>query len=463
MSVSILSIGMNKGAKRVWLQGGMLSRAGFAPRTRYAVTRKDGAIVLTKHNVGFRIVSTKKSAEKEVPVIDINNGELLAIFDGLDHVRVIYKSGEIHILPLATELRARERVARAEELMRTGQPLEFGSLAHGMGVLDDALCAGFKQEGVPSKLKFANEIRLDLTEHAMSLGRTWDRETIALNGKMQELAFDEYVMKKVGRCDFLSAGLPCSGASVAGRAKRKLVHPEAHPEVGHLVVAFIAMIARFNPLAILLENVVPYAQSASMEIIRNQLADMNYDLHETIVDGGDWNVLENRKRFVTVAITKGIPFSFSDLTMPAKIKRTLAEILEPIALDDARWSAMEGLKSKEVRDAAENKSFAMQIFDASSEGICTLTKGMQRNRSTDAKIRHPLNPELLRIPTPVEHARAKDIPPEMIADLCPTIAHEGLGQSVIYPVFVAIGKLLARSFKSMLVKPEEKPFELACC
>jgi DNA (cytosine-5)-methyltransferase 1 len=463
MNISILSIGMNRGAKRVWLQGGMLSRAGFDPKTRYAVTRKDSAIVLTKHAIGFRIVSAKRKADKEVPVIDINNAELLAMFDGLDHVRVIYKTGEIHILPLATELRARERLARAEELMRTGQPLEFGSIAHGMGVLDDALCAGFERQGVTSKLKFANEIRLDLTDHAMSLGRTWSRETIALNGKMQELAFDEYVMKKVGRCDFLSAGLPCSAASVAGRAKRKLSHPEAHPEVGHLVVAFIAMIARFNPLAILLENVVPYAQSASMDILRNHLIEMGYDLHETVIDGADWNALENRKRFVTIGITKGIPFSFAELVMPAKIKRTLAEILEPVAFDDPRWSTMEGLKSKELRDAAENKSFAMQIFDASSEGICTLTKGMQRNRSTDAKIRHPQNPELLRIPTPVEHARAKAIPTAMIADLCPTIAHEGLGQSVIYPAFVAIGELLARSFKSLLVKSEEKPFELACC
>lgn len=463
MNISILSIGMNKGSKRVWLQGSMLSRAGFTPKTRYTVTRKDRAIVLTKHDVGFRIVSAKKKAEKEVPVIDINNRELLAMFDGLAHVRVIYKTGEIHLLPLATELRARERIARAEELMRNGHPLQFGSIAHGMGVLDDALGAGFAQEGVRSKLKFANEIRFDLTDHAMCLGRAWDAETIALNGKMQELAFDEYVMRSVGQCDFLSAGLPCSGASVAGRAKRKLVHPEAHPEVGHLVVAFIAMVARLNPLAILLENVVPYAQSASMEIIRNQLIDMKYDIHETVVDGSDWNVFENRRRLVMVAVTSGIPFSFSDLTTPVKIKRTLADILQPLATDDPRWSIMAGLKNKETRDAAEGKSFGMQIFDENSESICTLTKGMQRNRSTDAKIRHPHNPALLRIPTPVEHALAKGIPAEMIADLCPTIAHEALGQSVIYPAFVAIGKLLARSFKSILRKVEEKPFELTCC
>lgn len=463
MDFTISSIGQNKGAKRVWLQGNMLGRAGFLPRTRYEVTKGDGCIILRIAQTGRRGVCLKEKGDREIPVIDLNNNEELAMFDGLEHVKVTFLEGEIRITALASEERARERVARVERKLCAGEALSFGSLAHGGGVMDDAIETGFKQAGLDCELAFANEIRQDLSDHAISLERTWKKATIALNGKMQEFAFDDAAMRCLGVVDVLTAGLPCSGASVAGRAKRGLVLPEAHPEVGHLVVAFLAIIARVNPVAIILENVLPYANSASMYIIRSQLADLQYELHETVVDGAEFGALEPRKRMVMVAITKGVAFSFDAFEKPATTSRTLAEVLEPIAHDDARWSKMEGLKAKEIRDAANNKSFAMQIFTGASEKICTLTKGMSKNRSTDAKIQHPTNPELLRVPTPLEHARCKQIPEEIIAGLSATIAHELLGQSVIYSPFVALGKLLATCLQRMTIKTIEDDFCLVGC
>lgn len=463
MDVKITSIGQNRGAHRVWLEGAMLTRAGFTPKTRYQIKTENGAVILTREDKGFRIVSARTRAEREIPIIDINSAEILAMFDGLEHVKVTFDEGSIYIEPLASELRARERVARATKKLATGEALSFGSLAHGGGVMDDALAAGFEEAGIKTHLKFANEIREDLTEHSINLGRTFTEKTIALNGKMQELAFDNEVMNSVGYVDIISAGLPCSGASVAGRVKRALVHPESHPEVGHLVVPFLAIIARLNPLAIELENVVPYGNSASMEIIRSMLADLGYIVHEAILEGADFGALENRKRMVMVAVTKGISFDFSLLEKPKFTPQTLGDILEPIALDDSRWSKMEGLKAKEVRDAANNKSFAMQIFTSESEKICTLTKGLSKNRSTDAKIQHPTNPELLRVPTPTEHARAKQIPEAMIAGLSATIAHEMLGQSVIYKKIVAVGKLLGQSIAALTAPKQEEEFFLTAC
>lgn len=456
--VLISTIGKCKGAARVWLEGHMLNRAGFAPKTRYQVKAENGTIILTKQAAGFRVVSSRTKGDHETPIIDINNGELLAMFAGLEHVKVVFKEGEIHISPLASELRAQERFARVEEKIKTGQPLTFGSLAHGGGVMDDALEAGFKLAGVASELVFANEIRADLTEHAIGLGRTWKPSTVALNGKMQELAFDDAVMRQIGHCDVLAAGLPCSGASVAGRSKRALIHPESHPEVGHLVVSFLAIVARVNPLVCIFENVTPYASSASMAIIRTQLEDMHYVIHERILDGGDFGAFEHRKRLIMVAVTRGMTFSFDALETTGQNTGTLADILEPMPLDDPRWGAMQGLKDKAIRDKEAGKSFAMQIFNGSSSKICTLTKGLSKNRSTDAKIQHPTNPDLLRIPTPIEHARAKQIPEEMIAGLSATIANEMLGQSVIYRKLVAVGRALAECIKTMSSSAEEAVF-----
>lgn len=460
MDVAIAAIGQNKGTSRVWLQGNPLRRAGFEPRMKYAVTAKDGIITLKRTEEGLKLreVSSRKRQSGEFPIIDINNAELAAMFEGLTHVRVIFKQGEISILPLATEVRAKERLDDARARMDAGLPLTVGSLAHGGGVLSHALEAGFAQYGVKTHLQFANEYRDDLTDHAMGNNSAWSENTMALQGGMQEFAFDDWVMSRIGRVNILEAGLPCSGASVAGRAKRNLVHAEAHPEVGHLVVAFLSIIARVNPAVILLENVTQYQNTASMDIIRNQLRDMCYEVHETTVDGADWNAMEHRKRMVMVAVTRGMSFDFTALQRPLRVERKLLEILEDVALDDPRWSPMEGLKAKEIRDKAAGKSFAMQIFDGESNKISTLTKGIGKNRSTDAKIRHPENPDLLRIPTPVEHARAKGIPEALVAGLAATTAHELMGQSIVYQPFVSVGNLMAQSF---IMLKQTNPGELA--
>jgi len=457
--VQYTEIGSNKSAPRVWLQGAFLSKAGFEPSTQYEITQAKSALILRRSDRGTRVVSARKRNDKTMPVIDINSDRWLASFKGLEHVCVTYGVDEIRITALASEKRARERLERTANRIAAGEALTIGSLAHGGGVMTNALHTGFKDAGIATKLVFANEIRADLIEQAMTANDAWNIDTRALCGKMQELAFDEEALRGLPQVDVLEAGLPCSGASVAGRAKRGLVHAEAHPEVGHLVVAYLALIARFNPTVAVLEQVIPYGSTASMDIIRNQLTDMQYDVYETVIDGEEWNCIEHRKRMLMIAVTRGVSFSLDWLKKPERRTRTLSEILEPIALDDPRWSSMQGLKDKEVRDAEAGKSFAMQIFDESSNCFGTLTKGMQRNRSTDAKIRHPENPELLRIPTPLEHARAKDIPAHLFAGLSDTIAHELMGQSVLFLPFVAVGRLLAQCMKSVRARVTPSPYD----
>lgn len=457
---SVNTVGMNKDALRVWLQGKLLARAGWLPNTPYEVINRNGSIVLVKKAVAKRIVSCRVRNDREIPIIDLNSNKDLACLEGLSHVGVYYRSDEIEITPLASELRARERLERTAARIASGEPLQVGSIAHGGGVTSHAVHEGFAQEGIEAHLAFANEIRAEMIEQSMQVNPVWAKDTIALNGPMQEIMLNKHVMNNIPQVDYLELGLPCTAATVATRCKGKTVHPEGDPKVGHLVVSAIAFIAQSNPTVIKLEQVVPFASSASMDILRNQLRDMQYDVHEVTLDGADWNALEHRKRLIMVAVTKGMEFDFSKLEKPAKITRTVGEILEPIALDDPRWSKMEGLKEKAIRDQENGKSFAMQIVTADSTKVPTLTAGMQRNRSTDCKIAHPTDPELLRIPTPIEHAAAKDIPPMLIKGMCPTVAHELLGQSVIYKKIVAVAKLACRSLKTVKPRIIAKPAAL---
>src|SRR5690606_31610596 len=130
-----------------------------------------------------------------------------------------------------------------------------------------------------------------------------------------------------------------------------------HPHVGHLVVAALMILAKANPAVVIFENVVPYASSASASILRNQLRDLGYNTHETVLKGADFNALEHRDRWCMVAVTEGMHFDWSMLQLPAKQPLTLSDVLDDIPDDHPMWSEMKGLKAKQERDIAAGKGF----------------------------------------------------------------------------------------------------------
>ncbi len=384
-----------------------------------------------------------------MPVIDLNSNELLSIFDGIDTVRVVVAEGRIFILPVASELRAKERLDTITSKMNEDQPVSVGAFASGIGILDMAAHEGLEKAGVESKLVFANEIRDDCVEHALAKNPTFTNDTVTLTAPLQELVFDPWAMAQLPRADLLIAGLPCSGASVAGRTKGALKHAEDHPEVGHLVVPFIAAIAKINPAAVVLENVVPYRNTASMSILRNMLRDLGYEVHETELAAADWNMLENRKRFCMVAVTKGIKFSFDNLKRPAPEVHSFGEIMDDVPPDHSTWGSIDYLWSKKERDEKAGKGFAPTVVDAHSTSLPTLNKTLHKRQSTGTFIQHPTNPNLYRIPTVAEHARAKGISEQMVEGTTQTFGHEACGQAISVPSFVSVFELLGACLKSL--------------
>jgi len=448
-SVEIKSIGLNKGAPRVWLQGKQPKRAGFVTGQNYSVEVIESKcmVALKLCSNGTNVVCGKEKNGEQIPVIDLNSKKVLGIFEGMDSVRVIIQENVIYILPLASELRKKERMERLCNEMETS--ISMGSISHGGGILSHAIHKGLALAGVKSHLAFANDIDESILMHAQSTNDIWTDSTQYINMPMQELAFDEYASSKLSKVSILELGIPCAAHSVAARAKKKEhTLPEDDPIFGHLAVGFLAIVAKINPAAIILENVVPYMASASMSIIKNQLADMGYDVSLKVLKAADWNCIEARERMCMVAMTSGIDFDFNALESPEKTVRKLSEIMDDVSLDDKSWSTMDYLKVKEVRDAEKGSSFAMQIFDENSEKISTLRKGYHKNGSSDPKIRHPKNPELLRLLNQFEHARCKDIPEHLVEGLSKTAAHEILGQSISYPPFVSVGKLVGTFLKS---------------
>lgn len=451
----VKNIGQNRGKPRIWLEGTQTERAGFEAGQRYDISVDGRTVVLQANPDGSRVVSGKRIGERNNPIIDINSEKLLAVFDGMAAIRVVVKKDQIYLLPLASELKKQERFLRLKEKLEQGDTLLMGSLSHGGGVLSHAIHTGLRQAGIESKLAFANEIRPELLEHAAEHNDAWSPDTKVLAAPMQELAFDERGMAHIPKVDILEMGLPCSGASKAGRSKRGLAHPEAHPDVGHLVVSALMIVNKTNAAIVLLENVPEYAVSASADILRNQLRDMGYNTHERILNGKEWGTLENRNRWCMVAVTQGINFDFEQLMPPAPNERRIADVLDPnIGPDDPRWRTYDYLKTKEVRDAEKGNSFAMQTVSPSDGKVGVLRKGYHKGGSTDPLLQHPDNPDLLRQFTAEEHARIKEVPVQLVHGLSNTVGHELLGQGIVYPPFRDVGTHVGNALNRFAGRPE---------
>jgi len=61
----------------------------------------------------------------------------------------------------------------------------------------------------------------------------------------------------------------------------------------------------------------------------------------------------------------------------------------------------------------------------------------------------------------LEHARLKGIPARIVEGLSTTVAHEVLGQSVVYPAFRAVGRALGRWLAALSPARTESPAALA--
>lgn len=442
--VTDVKVGDSHGAPRVWLEGKRLQTAGFAAGSRYTLVVGDSAVVLRIAADGERVVSVKHRKDEDLPVIDINSRAALAAFAGLDRVRVVIRESEIHLLPLASQTKAKERLARIRRKAASGEPLTVGSLCHGGGVLSLALHTGMEAAGVHSELSFANDIEPEVIDQARDTNPAWTASTSEIVAPMQEMVTDDWLLRRLGHVDLLEAGIPCVAASLAGRAKKGLKMAEEDPNAGHLVVAFLGIVNALQPAVIVVENVPPYLNTASAHLIRNTLRDWGYEVNTTVLAGADFNVLEDRKRMALVATTAGLHFDMASIQKPARIERHLAEVLESVPPDAPCWSAMGYLRDKEERDKAAGKGFRMQIVGPESTSVGTIGAEYQKNRSTEPKVRHPVAGDaVLRLLTPTEHARIKGVPECLIAGMPATRAHRLLGNGIVFAPFVALGCALA--------------------
>lgn len=434
----------HKGAKRVWLEGWKLAQAGFIPGVRYRIsldhTQKALVLELTD---GAHVVSRKRVGEREVPVVDICNRDLATLFgEKAERVKVEIAANAIRVTIHPDDAAALERAVRLMAKIKAGAPLNVGSVAHGGGILDHAVHEGLQRAGVASRLAFAIEVEHDYIECAIANNEVWDAQTFAIEAPMEEV--EPHILPKV---EMLTAGLPCTGASLSGRAKNGLKFAEQHETAGALFLAFLNIVKATQPATILLENVPVYENTVSFHVITQALVHWGYDIHKTALDGNELGALESRKRLCMVAVTKGVAFDFSKLVAIREKEPNLGAVLEDLPPEHESWKPYEYLAAKEARDIEAGKGFRRQLLGPEASACGTVGAGYFKARSTEPFVRHPSGNGRSRLFTPTEHAKVKTIPAHLVKELSSTTAHDVLGQSIIWSAFVAVGELLGRSLK----------------
>lgn len=448
--ISYTKLGHHRGNPRLWLEGMRLDKVGFAPGTKFRVDLDlvNRQVRLKIDPCGDRTVSQRQkvldSGEvRRTPIVDVAGEGLAEVLGEGARVRAMLRGGEIvfdlHPADLARE--QREKFTRDE--LAKGQISE-ATLCAGGGVSTLALKHGLEKGGIDTRVDWIVDREGAYLELAAQ-----NNPAITNDTRLYEAALEEIDIDALSQVTALQVSLPCTGHSVAGKAKRGLNQAEDHPTDALAVYGLLRILEAVNPSIVVSENVVQARESASYALVRAYLSAQGYTISEAILDGNDAGTIENRSRWWFTAISNGLAQGYSMESLPEqpRLYETVGDVLQPVASGDPMWRSFDYLTTKAARDAAAGKNFQRQLVSEQSQTVGTIGRGYQKARSTEPFLNRADG--MQRLFTPVEHARLKGIPENLVEGASATLGHEVLGQSILFGHAVAIGEGLAEHLKSL--------------
>jgi DNA (cytosine-5)-methyltransferase 1 len=455
IQVSYTKVGDHRGQRRLWLEGGRLAAAGFEAGQRYHVVFDVDArtIALELDPKGDRQISGRRRVgqTKATPILDLAGADVTDIVGEAGSVRALIAKSRIVFTLHPKDVAKAEREQRVRSHVQEGYVTE-GTLCAGAGIATLGLATGIEETGLMSRVEWIVDRERRYLEVADA-----NNPAVGPSTKIYEASLEELEPALIGKVDLLQVSLPCTGHSKSGKAKRGLAQAEDHPTDALAVYGALRLIDAVQPSVVVSENVPDAANSATYALVRAFLNEQGYQIHEKVMDENDAGTIERRRRWWFVAISEGIAAGFDLTNLPVTLRtyRALGDVLENVAADDPRWQRHDYLDAKATRDAEKGSNFKRQIVNEESESVGTLGKQYWKHRSTEAVIRREDGNE--RLLTPREHARVKGIPEEMIAGISSTTAHEVLGQSILMPHAVSIGKAVGKHLREVVEEDEPRP------
>ncbi len=449
--ISYLSVGDHRNNRRIWIEGKRLAVCGFEQGQAYAVILNVArrALVLQVRADGDRVVSGRRDPGGDFvnPIIDLSSSDVTAYLrDSMGNparVRVSFEIGAITVSVQEIEENARRREATLEKRARERR-LSEAVVCAGGGISAWALAEGLKDEGYETSCEWILDREGRYLESAIR-----NIPTVTAGTRIFEATVEEIEPTLLPPVDILSASLPCVGFSRSGIAKKHLEFPEEDAS-GTAFIGLLGIIRATNPSIVIHENVGPFADSVTCHLMTRFLEHLGYVVRTKIV-GNELGAFERRDRHILLAVSQGMARNFDlDRLEPSQTPpRRLGEVLDELPDDSPRWRRYAYLDSKEERDVAAGKGFRRQVLDPDAVSCGTIGRGYHKARSTEPFVVHPKNPLFTRLLTPAEHAAVKGVPHRAVKGLSDTLAHEILGQSVLFPVFRSVGRLLARSLDAI--------------
>ena len=450
-------VGKGKTGNRLWMEGAKLDHAvkpGQVLVPELKETEEGVKLILVVSDDVTEGVTVSKRTNNDVvkPLIEIRDAVLGEHFTLGMKVRVVVAAGKITVEIHAHELSKRERTERMERKLKTGEALRIGSLFLGGGVMDRAIHEGLSAAGIPAYSRFVVERESKYLDAAVAnQPELFKDDSILIHSDVENVCLEKPVPVEI-----LVAGIPCTGASRAGRSKNKLAKAEDHESAGACFVSVLSFVVACAPHTVILECVPEYIESASYSVVSAMLSHWGYSLTTEVLDGNVFGALEGRKRMCLVAVTDGdkaYDFSFDLLQCHFEKEATVADILDDISPDDSRWKSYDYLLEKEQRDKASGKGFSRDLYIGTETRVSTIRRLYAKGGSCDQFLCHPDDPTKFRLFTAQEHCRIKKVPDYIIANVSSTTAHEILGQSVVFTAFYAVGYAIGQYAKDYFAIP----------
>lgn len=252
--------------------------------------------------------------------------------------------------------------------------------------------------------------------------------------------------------DILVAGFPCQPFSIAGVSKKNSLgraHGFLDATQGTLFFDVARIIEYKRPKAFLLENVknlVSHDKGNTFKVIKETLDKIGYNIHFKVIDGKHF-VPQHRERIIIVGFDKNqfnSEESFEFPIMPQdkfSIKDILEDNVDPkYTLSDKLWNYLQEYAKKHK---AKGNGFGFGLTDLN--GISRTLSA--RYYKDGAEILIPQEGKNPRRLTPRECARLQGFPDNFIIPVSDNQAYKQFGNSVVSPLFQAIGKEIINSIK----------------
>lgn len=361
--ITMHRLGRNRDNARLWLESGRLAAYGFGAKTRFTVETTATGLRLKPSPTGERIVSSRREAGGERPIIDLNSNKLLGYLADFHEVKV----QAAHNLIICEPSRRAFSIRSHRSALKDGR-IPVLEMFTGAGTVSRA----FHQD---SRFEIVGAIEIE------------PRFADAYSTKFPSVPLYQMDARDFDPADspeaaVIFASLPCTCFSTAGVSKKGLKGRNELGDTGDLFIPLLGVVRHKMPLAVVVENVPAFAGSYAASVLAESLRRIGYHVAETTLNPhSEWNEIQDRRRYVMVA-TLDAPFEFRAPGIP--FSGRAGDFLDPVDDEADRADAgriantILGLDAKRVRDEAAGKGFGYTTITRDSEKVPTICRSYHK-------------------------------------------------------------------------------------